>query len=321
MQSDMANPQQPWLSLVIPTLGRSDELRACLESLSTGIDKDLEILIVDQNPDDRLVPTIQHFQPQLNIIHLRQQQANASAARNLGARNARGVWIGFPDDDCQFLPTTLNNLRERIAKGDADLLVLKSVQYQGGPSGVLGYDREVPIDNATLRNTIAEYAIVLPHDLFLSVGGFDPAFGPGGLFPADEGIDLIRRLWLRHPHALTMTYCPHIQIAHPQNLPYTDEAALKKAYRYAQGRGACFARHWRTASKRRALVLIAKAFISPVVFRGARRWLGPVNLLGCLKGFFRYLSYASHGGKFEPLFASTSASPSEGHNRPDRRET
>jgi GT2 family glycosyltransferase len=307
MRSDTANHHQPWLSLVIPTLGRSDELRACLQSLSTCIDEELEILIVDQNPDDRLIPTLQHFEPQLNIIHLRQQQANASAARNLGARNARGVWIGFPDDDCQFLPATLPTLRERISQGEADLLVLKSVQSQGGPSGVLGYDHEVPIDNATLRNTIAEYAIYLPRDLFLSVDGFDPAFGPGGLFPADEGVDLIRRLWLHTPRALTMTYCPHIQIAHPQNLPYTDAAALKKAYRYAQGRGACFARHWRTASKRRALILVAKAFLSPIIFRGARRRLGPINLFGCLRGFFRYRA-----------FASSPAPPSEGHNRPDR---
>jgi hypothetical protein len=289
MRSDTANPHRPWLSLVIPTLGRSDELRACLESLSLYADGSLEVLIVDQNPDDRLIPTIHHFQPLLKIIHLRQQEANASAARNLGAHSAHGVWVGFPDDDCQFLPTTLPNLRERIDKGDAGLLVLKSVQSQGGPSGVLGYDHEVPIDNATLRNTIAEYAIVLPRELFLSVNGFDPSFGPGGLFPADEGVDLIRRLWIRHPRALTMTYCPHIQIAHPQNLPYTDEAALKKAYRYAQGRGACFARHWRTASKRRALVVVAKAFLSPILFRGARRRLGPINLFGCLRGFFRYL--------------------------------
>jgi glycosyltransferase involved in cell wall biosynthesis len=275
-------------------MGRTEQLAACLESLVLCGFDDFEVLVVDQNPDDRIVSTLKHFEPHLKLTYLRQQQPNASAARNLGAHAACGMWIGFPDDDCQFLPSTLRNLRERAGQGDADLLVLKSVQFQGGPSGVLGYDREIPIDNTTLRHTIAEYAIYLLRELFLSVDGFDPAFGPGGLFPADEGVDLIRRLWLRHPRALRMTYCPEVQIAHPQNLPYDSRNALNKAFRYAQGRGACFARHWKTASKRRALMLVAKAIASPVLFRGYRRWLGPVNLIGCLRGFFRYHFQAAH---------------------------
>jgi glycosyltransferase involved in cell wall biosynthesis len=288
---DDPSTRLPWLSLVIPTLGRVEQLAACLETLALSRFQDFEVLVVDQNPDDGLLPTIRQFQSRLNLTHLRQQEPNASSARNLGARVARGTWIAFPDDDCKFLPSTLPSLRRRIARDDADLLVLRSVQDQGEPSGVRGHHVEVPIRNATLRSTIAEYAIVLPRKLFLSVDGFDPAFGPGGLFPADEGIDLIRRLWLRSPQTLRMTYCPHIQIVHPQNLPYLDRASLNKAFRYAQGRGACFARHWKTASKRRALVMVAKAFLTPVVFRRTRRWLGPVNLLGCLQGFLRYQTH------------------------------
>jgi glycosyltransferase involved in cell wall biosynthesis len=292
MRDDPRKDRRPWLSLVIPTLGRTDELHACLASLAPCASEDLEVLVVDQNPDDRLDGILRHFSPLLRIVPLRQQTANASAARNRGARAARGIWIGFPDDDCKFLPSTLPGLRQRIGKADADLIVLRSVEDRGGPSGVRGYDREVQIDDKTLRNTIAESTIYLRRDLFLSVGGFDPAFGPGGLFPADEGIDLIRRLWLRHPGNLTMTYCPQIEIVHPQNLPYVDRASLKKAYRYAQGRGACFGRHWKTASKRRALTMVVKAFIAPIVFRGPRGRLGPVNLIGCLDGFLRYHAYS-----------------------------
>jgi hypothetical protein len=92
-----------------------------------------------------------------------------------------------------------------------------------------------------------------------------------------------------------MIYCPTVQIAHPQNLPYTNRNALKKAFRYAQGRGACFARHWKTASKRRALTMAAKAFASPFLFRGYRRWLGPINLIGCLRGFFLYRFQSRRG--------------------------
>ncbi len=317
----MTDHKQPWLSLVIPTVGRSDELRACLESLVACDCEGIEVIVVDQNPHDALNATIQHFKSLLKIVHIRQEVANASAARNLGAHAARGAWIGFPDDDCTFLLSTLAGLRQRIGKGDADLLVLRSVQYQGRPSGVLGYDREVPINNSTLRNTIAEYAIYLPRHLFLSVNGFDPAFGPGSLFPADEGIDLVRRLWLRTPHTLRMIYCPAIEIAHPQNLPYTDQAALSKAYRYAKGRGACFARHWRTASKRRAIVMLAKAFAGPIVFRGMRRWLGPVNLFGCIQGFFHYRSYTRNADRSKLASALNATSPSERDNSPDRNKS
>ena len=52
-QSDTI-PQSPFFSLVVPTVGRQTEVAALLHSIETAAISDIEVIIVDQNCDDRL---------------------------------------------------------------------------------------------------------------------------------------------------------------------------------------------------------------------------------------------------------------------------
>ncbi len=45
-------------SLIVATLGRTDELIAFLESLVAQSERNFEVIVVDQNPDERLEPVI-----------------------------------------------------------------------------------------------------------------------------------------------------------------------------------------------------------------------------------------------------------------------
>jgi hypothetical protein len=128
---------------------------------------------------------------------------------------------------------------------------------------------------------------------FWGVGGFDSTFGPGGGFGAEEGIDLVRRLWAVAPRT-RMHYTPEIRFFHENASPYCDEVALQKTLHYARARGACFARHWRTSHLPRVIREIAKHMIGCTVFRGMRRQSRLLSLKGYVQGFFAYRSsYAS----------------------------
>lgn len=89
-------------SLIVPTLGRTTELSKLLTSIYQQERDDVEVVIVDQNDDDRVSLVIQQLAFQLNLQHLRVSLKNVSAARNTGMDAASGEVLAFPDDDCWY---------------------------------------------------------------------------------------------------------------------------------------------------------------------------------------------------------------------------
>ena len=101
-------------SLIIPTLGRTIQIKALLDSLKKSSYKDFEIIIVDQNEDDRLCPIIEEFEQKFELRHEKVTFKGATKARNYGFNLSQGEYIMFPDDDCEFLPDTLSVINEYI---------------------------------------------------------------------------------------------------------------------------------------------------------------------------------------------------------------
>jgi len=278
----------PQVSFIVATHDRSDVLRECLESFAADPLVDFEILVVDQNQDDRAAAIVQEFVGRLPIQCLRQPHPGVSAARNFGASQAVGAWLSFPDDDCRLLPSTLPTLRRLIREDDADLLTGVTVDEHGRDSMVKWWKQEASITPGLLRRTFCESTLAVRREIFWSVGGFDRFFGPGAAFPAEEGVDFIRRLWDRFSHRVRMRFTPSLRYFHADAGTCWNEERLEKAHRYARGRGACAARHWRTFSRRRAVVEIAKHLTGCVVLRGDRRRSRYVTLLGYVEGFVQY---------------------------------
>src|SRR5574340_342784 len=92
-------------SLVLATVGRTAELERFLDALERQTCPDFELLVIDQNPDDRLRPILNRHRGRFEIKHTR-SATGLSRARNVGLRLARGEIVAFPDDDCWY-PTTL----------------------------------------------------------------------------------------------------------------------------------------------------------------------------------------------------------------------
>src|SRR5690348_15687235 len=97
------------------TVGRMEEVGRMIHSLASQTDPSFELIIVDQNPDDRLAPYVRTGLSQgLAIHHVRLEPPSLSAARNLGISLARYDIVAFPDDDCWYEQSVIENVRNRF---------------------------------------------------------------------------------------------------------------------------------------------------------------------------------------------------------------
>jgi glycosyltransferase involved in cell wall biosynthesis len=93
-------------SIIIATIHRTEEILRLLKSIADQQYNDLEILIVDQNNDERLNPILSQYRSRFPLLHLRSPKG-LSRARNEALTFAQGEIICFPDDDCWYPPNLL----------------------------------------------------------------------------------------------------------------------------------------------------------------------------------------------------------------------
>jgi glycosyltransferase involved in cell wall biosynthesis len=105
----------PDFSIIVPTFNRPAELADCLQALALleYPQHRFEIIVVDDGGALPAAPIISRFQPDLEIISLRQDRGGPAAARNAGARIGRGRYLAFTDDDCLPAPGWLSALARR----------------------------------------------------------------------------------------------------------------------------------------------------------------------------------------------------------------
>lgn len=117
-----SNPQ---ISLVVSTVGRTWELSRLLDSLLAQEFKDFDIVVVDQNLDDRIAPILEQYCSKLIISRIQTpKRRGISSGRNDGWRQACGEFIVFPDDDCWYPPwflakgiRSLNSTKAELVSG------------------------------------------------------------------------------------------------------------------------------------------------------------------------------------------------------------
>ncbi len=226
-------------SLVVATLGRADEVRALLTSLSRQIFADFEVILVDQNPDDRLVPVVRSFERMMRLRHCRTPVKGLSRARNVGLRIATGEILGFPDDDCVYPPSVLAFVDQRFAE-DPCLATLSGPAVS--PSGAPGSGRWTAaagaITLASVWTSVIAFNFFIRAEALQAVGPFDETLGVGARFGSAEETDLALRVIKT---GRTAVYDPALQVVHPDKR-LSPEATLR-AFRYGSGLGRVLRKH------------------------------------------------------------------------------
>jgi glycosyltransferase involved in cell wall biosynthesis len=226
-------------SLVVPTLNRVDDVRILLQSLVEQTFADFEVLLVDQNDDDRLGPIVEIFTPRLNLTRLRSTVRNSSHARNVGLPLCRGELIAFPDDDCIYPADTLARV-DQAFKDNPNLAMLTGPAMS--PEGRLGSGRWERRSGAITMQTI--WTSVIAFNLFISaswlhrVGKFDETLGVNAKFGSGEETDLVIRI-IRAGGVGYYDFSLHV--IHPDKA--LTEISLRRAFAYGTGLGYVLRKH------------------------------------------------------------------------------
>lgn len=228
-------------SLIVATLGRTAELGTLLESLDRQSHRDFEVIVVDQNADDRLVPILNPFENRLKMLRL-VSAPGLSRARNIGLQAITGDVVCFPDDDCWY-PDDLLMCLDRLLRDHPSWqgLIGDSVDESGRPT-LPWRDHEGKLTAPMSWRRAISYAIFVRSSVIREIGGFDENLGLGAGTPWGSGED--NDLILRTLKAgCQVQYDPNIRVHHPRLFPVFNKSGWSKRYSYALGDGKLLQKH------------------------------------------------------------------------------
>src|ERR1035437_196844 len=229
-------------SLVLATRGRVLELQRFLEALERQTYRDFELLVVDQNPDDRLVRILTRAGTRFPIIHLR-SEPGLSRARNLGLQFAHGDIVAFPDDDCWYSPDLLERVHDSFTcHWDAHGLTGRCIDSSGRNSHGRWDTTAGWITPFNLFKRCNSNTIFLRHLVIDRVGDFDESLGPGAGTPwgAGDDTDYIRRALTA---GLIVFYSPAIHVYHDNPSLWKDRTQLARSLAYSRSFGRVLRKH------------------------------------------------------------------------------
>lgn len=278
-------------SLVVATFGREAELACCLGSLCEVRGVRFEVIVVDQNSDDRVERVIASRSWPFPTKYLKVDYANASRARNDGARMAKGEWLGFPDDDCQYRPDTLQRLQNAVRDATVTMVSCAIADASGIWISLLEDEGARCIGLWSLchpRRNIAESGLFVRHDVFSAIGGFSEQMGPGTSFPGGEGLDLALRA-IRKYGGRCLLGSRQIVIEHPRPTPlFWKEAVstsqIDRCYVWSIGDAALLWRHFIPAMWVRYSNYLIRSCLAAILPPSARRRLHRARLSGFFEG-------------------------------------
>ena len=198
-----------------------DALRSALEQHYPAI----EAWVVDDGsvPPIRL-PERFALDGRVHLVRV-ERSIGTAAARNLAVDRCAGTFIGFLDDDDEWLPSKTQKQVSALLDAPDDVAAVQSGWEFWDESGVLF--RFLPDPDRDLRRLVLERPVMAPtsvlmrRDAFRALGGFDPTI--------DRGEDW--ELWVRLSDRYRVAVIREVHArrrAHPQRLLAPRELPARK---------------------------------------------------------------------------------------------
>ena len=198
---------QPDVSVVIVTWNGRQHLDRCLSSVQAQRGVTVETILVDNGSSDGTADDVRGRYPWVKLVALAQNLGFAGG-NNAGAREARGRFVAFLNNDTAAEPGWLRALMAGVDETNGFALVTSRIVYMHDPNtidsagdGVLRWGGAFkrhhgePASAAPIAQEVfgvCGAACMMPRAVFEEVGGFDEDF-----FASHEDVDLSYRARLR----------------------------------------------------------------------------------------------------------------------------
>lgn len=272
-------------SLILATIERTQELAFFFDSMVQQSYKNFEIIIVDQNQDNRLNTILNQYSLLMSLKHIKIPPNGLSNARNIGMKNISGDIISFPDDDCWYFPNTLDKV-VGILRKDSSIwgVSTKCVDENGNTSVARFLPNSTIVSKNNVFNTIISISFFIRIDKNIA---FDENLGVGAksILGAGEETDYI----LKHINQnRQILYKPEIKVGHPNPLFKIDNTFIIKSYKYGLSFGYILKKH--SFPLHIVLKFIIRPFFALILysfmFKFNRSKLYWVILKSRIKGYF-----------------------------------
>lgn len=213
------------MTVVICTHRRPRSLSMTLDSLVrfSSVESDWEVLVVENDavPSEEMRQLVDNYRSKLPLRHCLEAIPNLSRARNRGAREARGQYLTYVDDDAEVTAKWLAALKGACERQRPD--------FCGGPSYPIfrekapswfreAYATEYVYGSVTRELRYGEWLggmnFTVRKDVLSGLGGFSEALGMAGKTIAyGEETHLMIEAWNRNA-ALKVLYLPDAKVLH-----------------------------------------------------------------------------------------------------------
>lgn len=226
-------------SLILCTVNRDKVVRELFESFAAQQNApSFEVILVDQNPDERLLPIVKDFAGKFPIRRYT-AKPGLSRARNIGLNYADGEIIAFPDDDCTYPEHLLRTISDYLDSNPAtDGISTLVTDRQGRFSGSFMYRTPRRITTGNVWRCGVSISIFVRRNAIQNIL-FDETLGVGSgtLYGSGEETDFLLNLI----HAgRKLDFCPQIVVNHPV---FTGPWTLRRGYLYGCGMGRVLHKH------------------------------------------------------------------------------
>jgi glycosyltransferase involved in cell wall biosynthesis len=189
-------PRGPRFSVIIPVYNSAATLARAVESVLAQTWPPHEVIVVDDGSTDNSLELARGYGAPVQVIT--RANAGVSAARNTGARHARGDWLAFLDADDWYYPERLRWHAEWIRRDTRLDFLTGDYDYRGEEGALIGTSMaahaagqtmlhraagasEVVMEASEFEAFVADHfgdthTLSVPRETFLRLGGYPTGF-------------------------------------------------------------------------------------------------------------------------------------------------
>jgi teichuronic acid biosynthesis glycosyltransferase TuaG len=173
----MAQIETPFISVVIPSYNAENVIGRTIESVLSQSYENWELLVIDDGSTDNTRGVVRGFSEsdtRINLIALDKNHGAPAAPRNIGVREAQGVWIAFLDSDDIWHPEKLelqlSIVNERkvgfCATSSVSFISDSELEFQRSPKITA---TDIKFSQQRLKGRIVNSSVLVKRDYLIKV--------------------------------------------------------------------------------------------------------------------------------------------------------